>query len=597
MAGFSHGLAAAKHDAQALEDNLSIDLSPIGIDLGNYFSDSLQDLVCLAATVYGADLLVSRGEADSVYGQSWRREFSFTVGANAPGLWAPFADDLSRLLGFLTEDSYRFEFEQAPPHPPLALNYGPSGGMSGADCVCLFSGGLDSLAGLVQLVCSGRKPVVVSHYSVPKRAKYVPELLFKLQSRLGTTFPRTHAQVQLKGLRAREPTQRSRSFLYLCIGVAVAKALSIEDVFIYDNGVVSMNLPKARSVYGAHASRSTHPRFLSSFQSIVGEILGGVRVHNPFLWMTKGEVLSILRENSVSDLIKDSISCGNTRNSSGEHPHCGVCSQCVDRRFAVSAMCLLEEDPEALYAKDIFCDDLSPGIEKSHAVQHWCFAKGVLQMGQERFYEEYPEAMEVLEALPGSPDAVDQVYDLMIRHSREVKEGLRVQFNRHFDRYSSGRLPDTCMLKMAGSSFDLVQELKELAVFIVPTLQTGLRAAFAERRPGNEREVQNEINALLLAMHADFSREFPHLQYSLVQNVPDFSLNGSDLVLEAKFVGDRKGLTSVTTHMNDQAVKYNQAGRLVCFLVWDEARIIPDDAEFAAPFLELPGVVHVAVLR
>jgi hypothetical protein len=54
-----------------------------------------------------------------------------------------------------------------------------------------------------------------------------------------------------------------------------------------------------------------------------------------------------------ADLIGISASCADTHNRTTQHPHCGRCSQCVDRRFAALASGLDLKDPAEAYALDL----------------------------------------------------------------------------------------------------------------------------------------------------------------------------------------------------------------------------------------------------
>ena len=54
-----------------------------------------------------------------------------------------------------------------------------------------------------------------------------------------------------------ESTQRSRSFLYIAIGAAIAEMLGKSCVRFYENGVISLNLPICAQVVGAKATRTT----------------------------------------------------------------------------------------------------------------------------------------------------------------------------------------------------------------------------------------------------------------------------------------------------------------------------------------------------
>jgi hypothetical protein len=79
-------------------------------------------------------------------------------------------------------------------------------------------------------------------------------------------------------------------------------------------------------------------------------------VSNPLEERMRAEVLEILKRNDVSALLQATNSCAATRGLPNETPHCGVCSQCVDRRFASLAAGLADHDRARHYAKDLFRD-------------------------------------------------------------------------------------------------------------------------------------------------------------------------------------------------------------------------------------------------
>jgi hypothetical protein len=134
------------------------------------------DLLELAAYVYSADWATSRGgEASRGMGAEWRRRFRFVIPVRRPELWSspPVLDALSETLGFLTDDEYQFEFEEHRGSPPGLQEYLELGDEAAArfepDEVILFSGGLDSLAGVVDVVLGqGKRAALVSHHSADK---------------------------------------------------------------------------------------------------------------------------------------------------------------------------------------------------------------------------------------------------------------------------------------------------------------------------------------------------------------------------------------------------------------------------------------------
>jgi 7-cyano-7-deazaguanine synthase in queuosine biosynthesis len=118
----------------------------------------------------------------------------------------------------------------------------------------------------------------------------------------------------------------------------MANLFGLNKIRMYENGVVSLNLPISAQLIGARASRTTHPQVLKGFGELFSLILEKLfLVENPFLWKTKSDVVKILVEASCADLIKYSASCSHVREMTTLHTHCGKCSQCIDRRIAVLA--------------------------------------------------------------------------------------------------------------------------------------------------------------------------------------------------------------------------------------------------------------------
>src|SRR5690554_2939604 len=69
------------------------------------------DLVRIALSVLAADRSVLREGG----GSSWNaRDFDLTVEVDAPAVWASHAEQLSRMVGFLSGDHWTFSFTQAP---------------------------------------------------------------------------------------------------------------------------------------------------------------------------------------------------------------------------------------------------------------------------------------------------------------------------------------------------------------------------------------------------------------------------------------------------------------------------------------------------
>ena len=334
---------------------------------------------------------------------AWARDFTIRVPVRSMAIWDSHRAQLEQLLAYLTDDTYRFEFvEYTNGDDAEFLEFESFDPFPRADSVCLFSGGADSLAGAVKLATTGRRPLLVSHRSVSILDKRQRDLQSAMAEQVDTwPFPHISVWAHRRG-RAKSYSQRSRSFLYLSMAVAIAHELRLNDVILPENGVVSLNLPKLEQALGARASRSTHPRFVAEFQALASSLLQRqFRIDNPFIFCTKAEVLRELRDAGQVELLELSVSCAHTRGRTRATPHCGDCSQCVDRRFAAEASDLETYDPKERYERDIFWHDLQgPGRRQVEA--HLRLARRLETMSPNEFFLSYREAAEAARHLPGT---------------------------------------------------------------------------------------------------------------------------------------------------------------------------------------------------
>ncbi len=165
-----------------------------------------------------------------------------------------------------------------------------------------------------------------------------------------------------------EPTQRTRSFLFAALGSVVGHSINAGGVRFFENGVVSLNLPVADEVLRSRASRTTHPVTIHLLQSLCAAVTGrDFAVDNPYFYKTKAEVVGILSGSGVPQLIAQTCSCAHSMFKPKSQLHCGRCSQCIDRRFAVTASGLQAHDPETDDEVDVFLGPRKAGPESNMA--------------------------------------------------------------------------------------------------------------------------------------------------------------------------------------------------------------------------------------
>lgn len=160
-------------------------------------------------------------------------------------------------------------------------------------------------------------------------------------------------KIQLVGKTRREGTHRTRSFLFAALAAVVTLAFGRREITFFENGIVSLNLTSVQNVVGTKATRTTHPQVLEGFKKVLSSITNqSISVTNPLFWRTKDDVLEGIRRLGMADHIRHTNSCADVHNRTVQHPHCGVCSQCIDRRFAVLARGLANHDPIDGYRVD-----------------------------------------------------------------------------------------------------------------------------------------------------------------------------------------------------------------------------------------------------
>jgi len=393
------------------------------------------DLLELAAYVYTSDQAITRGgHIEIEYGEHWRRHFRFEVPVRCPDIWrnASVKDALTQTLSFLADDDYEFNFTRRRNPPPLSRYlFDAVEPDTGMEEVLLFSGGLDSLGGAVREVLQGRRKVVlVSHWSNAKIYARQRQLVACLNERIasGRYHPLHVAVAVNKGKPlGRDFNQRTRSFLFAAVSAVVARVFGLSRVRFYENGPVSLNLPVSPQVLGGRASRTTHPRVLKGFEQLLtGLFEHPFRVQNPFLWDTRKEVLVGIQAADCGPLCALTSSCTHTWEQTSEQPHCGRCSQCVDRRLAaLSAGLSDDEDPPQRYRSDVITAPIDGAdlILAERYVGHLLQADDIADAAA--FLTRYPEVTRVLRHVDEQPArAAELALDLYRRHAQAVRDGL-----------------------------------------------------------------------------------------------------------------------------------------------------------------------------
>ena len=230
----------------------------------------------------------------------------------------------------------------------------------------MFSGGLDSLAGALESAQRGERLVLVSHRPVATLDKRQRTLFCELKKMITAPVIRVPVKVNKDQRLGREHTQRTRSLLFTALGAAIASSVKAKGIRFFENGIVSLNFGMAEEVLRARASRTTHPvslHLLSQLCTLIFE--QDFAIDNPYLFMTKTDVVQTAARCGGESLIGYTRSCAHTMFGSKTQTHCGTCSQCIDRRIAILAAGLEGSDPSYDYVSDVFTGSRTDGAERT----------------------------------------------------------------------------------------------------------------------------------------------------------------------------------------------------------------------------------------
>ena len=331
--------------------------------LGMAPSERHVDFSILAATVTAADTRISR---DTESQDAWTREIDLHIPVAEPNIWNDLTPIIETTLSFLTGDHWKLFFHERPSSFSCLAGQPQQLRTENPSCVCLFSGGLDSFIGAIDLLSSGENPLFVSHYWDSITSKHQTYCSGKLSDRF--------SNVQLMHLRAHigfpngtvesspsEDTLRGRSFLFFALATLAAGAIGGNVlVHVPENGLISLNVPLDPLRMGALSTRTTHPYYMARMNDILEGLDFSVRLHNPYRHQTKGQMILGCRDiEFLRREAKNTMSCSSpAKYRFAEDPnmrspqHCGHCVPCIIRRASILEG-LGIQDETAYYIADL----------------------------------------------------------------------------------------------------------------------------------------------------------------------------------------------------------------------------------------------------
>lgn len=313
--------------------------------LGVFPSEIGIDLLVLAAHVHAADTRISRAEQSQ---DSWTREIRLVVPVSDPDHWYAAASTLKKMLDFLTGDRWIIGFRARPSRFAVIAERSPPSLLSPSyDSLGLFSGGLDSLIGAIDLLEAGATPLLVSHFGEGATSDAQGKLFSGLKKHYGKSlFDRLRVGMTfddglVQGVKSENST-RGRSFLFFALGVFAGTGLMQHFTLrVPENGLIALNVPLDPLRLGSNSTRTTHPYYMVRWNDLLGELGIYGNIENPYWDKTKGEMVSGCKNPGLlKKLAADSLSCSSPTKGRWKGlgiEHCGYCLPCLIRRAALQA--------------------------------------------------------------------------------------------------------------------------------------------------------------------------------------------------------------------------------------------------------------------
>lgn len=375
-----------------------------------HLSDQAIDLMRIAGAAYLADRLSGRPTA-------FTRRLHLTVEVADPAPWeGEAANQLAQLLSWLTGDTWEIELLKDPTARPEPAS---DNAADSAASVALLSGGLDSYLGALHLLSTLKDaPLFVGHSDT---ATAVRRAQNTIRSWLQESYTPAPSYTQVKFTQAagkKESSSRSRSLLFMALGVAIASSRQATTLFVPENGFTSLNLPLHPNRAGALSTRSTHPETFYRVNELLHTLGLSISVTNPFADYTKGEEMRLVADGQpptgwerTAGLTVSCSKLDGARIKGGNSTlNCGLCYACVTRRGSFIAA---EVDDTTIYLSDNLSgnarDELLERRYSDRAAISYAIARGIDD--------------DAIDAGTWPPDAdLDAISDLAERGLAELRE-------------------------------------------------------------------------------------------------------------------------------------------------------------------------------
>jgi 7-cyano-7-deazaguanine synthase in queuosine biosynthesis len=414
-----------------LESYYWVDDGQLSYAAGSILPPRLADLVDLAMSVYYADRRAVR--VRSRYRLTGVRDFDVRLPVRDLELWrrSEVAGGLADILYWFTEDRWTFTFtsRQAHPRPSETEQYLFLLPVQQPNITVLFSGGLDSLAGMVTQLeqykdyafvllsgCTHRHMAAIQSDLVRELRRHwhnTSRELISIRVPFGIHKP--------QGDSTEEVSQRSRGFVFLLLGAVAAVMAKSQSLWVCENGMGAVNLWMNEGQLGIDNARGVHPLSLLYMRAFLNLILQQpLRIENPFQFSTKAQMCQPLKRIGLNHLIAKTVSCDSFPLRIRGVQQCGLCTSCLLRRLALHTAGLEHIDLGKIYRYDV--KGSLAGVDEKRMYPLWAMLDHVDRLSDclssespwETLTETFPEILEIQEEMVrhdgGNPQAIANAY-------------------------------------------------------------------------------------------------------------------------------------------------------------------------------------------
>ncbi|WP_066303979.1 7-cyano-7-deazaguanine synthase [Bacillus sp. FJAT-29814] len=301
------------------------------------------DFVTIMGSIYCADIYESKvGDRP--------RTINLDIPLFRPNIWENAKRDIEQLANWVSGDEYNLSFYENKLEPFENITLSINSDLN----TTLFSGGLDSLSGAFFNYKNGVKSDYIGFINKNEEAtrqRKIAEFYRKINSAESKIL-----LIDKPNLRKNTYTQATRSLLYMALAVANAFFNNSNEVYLYENGILSLN----PEISGRFTTKTTHPKTIYMYNNILFNQNFDIKINHPFMFETKGQIIDNMDKNFKSQ-IKYTFTCGQSRT----HPErihkgqCGICIPCLLRKISIAAYDNEEYDDKYYYDYNIKYSDIT----------------------------------------------------------------------------------------------------------------------------------------------------------------------------------------------------------------------------------------------